>query len=96
MQPRLSELGEVSAPRHSQLDLASQESIRAAVRGFQPNVIINAAAYTAVDLAESQPDLAMRVNALAILFQRAIMVALRVSKMRPMRGRYHGSAAKRR
>ena len=61
--PRLSELGEVSAPRHSQLDLASEESIRAAVRSFQPDVIINAAAYTAVDLAESQPDLAMRVNA---------------------------------
>jgi dTDP-4-dehydrorhamnose reductase len=47
------------------LDLASPDSIRAAVRRVQPDLIVNAAAYTAVDKAESEPELAMAVNGIA-------------------------------
>jgi dTDP-4-dehydrorhamnose reductase len=46
-------------------DLAVPDQIRAIVRRVQPNVILNAAAYTAVDRAESEPALAMAVNARA-------------------------------
>jgi dTDP-4-dehydrorhamnose reductase len=44
------------------LDLADPASIRAAFDGETADVVINAAAYTAVDKAESEPELAMRVN----------------------------------
>ena len=47
------------------LDLANADSIRQKVREAKPEIIINAAAYTAVDKAESERDLAKRVNALA-------------------------------
>jgi dTDP-4-dehydrorhamnose reductase len=47
------------------VDLADADQTRALVRRVQPNVIINAAAYTAVDRAESQHDLAMAINATA-------------------------------
>jgi dTDP-4-dehydrorhamnose reductase len=47
------------------LDLAREPSIRAAVRAVQPTVIVNAAAYTAVDQAESEPELAFAINARA-------------------------------
>jgi dTDP-4-dehydrorhamnose reductase len=46
-------------------DLAVPDQLRAIVRRVQPTVIVNAAAYTAVDRAESEPELAMAVNARA-------------------------------
>ena len=58
-------LGEVVATDRSTLDLSVPEAIREAVRAARPDVIVNAAAYTAVDKAESEPDLATRVNAAA-------------------------------
>ncbi|MBB3936753.1 dTDP-4-dehydrorhamnose reductase [Aureimonas phyllosphaerae] len=45
------------------LDLADAASIRAAVSAARPDAIVSAAAYTAVDKAESEPDLAFAVNA---------------------------------
>lgn len=48
-----------------QLDLAQVDEIRRVVREARPQLIINAAAYTAVDKAESEADLALRVNASA-------------------------------
>jgi dTDP-4-dehydrorhamnose reductase len=54
--------GEVVAPQRDILDLASADSIVAAVRGVRPGLIVNAAAYTAVDKAESEPGLAMKIN----------------------------------
>ena len=54
--------GEVVAPSRDLLDLASADSIVAAVRGIRPGLIVNAAAYTAVDKAESEADLAMKIN----------------------------------
>ncbi|HEY0269221.1 MAG TPA: dTDP-4-dehydrorhamnose reductase [Methyloradius sp.] len=49
----------------SQLDLANPDAIRSAVQAIKPDLIINPAAYTAVDLAESQPAQAHAVNAIA-------------------------------
>jgi dTDP-4-dehydrorhamnose reductase len=46
-------------------DLANLESLRATIRQLKPDVIVNAAAYTAVDKAESETELADRVNSLA-------------------------------
>jgi len=54
--------GEVVAPTRDLLDLASADSIAAAVRGVRPGLIVNAAAYTAVDKAESESGLAMKIN----------------------------------
>ncbi len=47
------------------LDLARSETIREAVRTVKPDVIINAAAYTNVDQAEDEPELAMQINGIA-------------------------------
>ena len=47
------------------LDLADADAIRRFVRGQGPDLIVNAAAYTQVDTAETEPDLAMRVNGIA-------------------------------
>lgn len=52
----------VTALDRAACDLSDPSSIRAAVRAARPGVILNAAAYTAVDRAESEPDLAMRIN----------------------------------
>ena len=49
----------------SQIELASPDSIQNAVRRIAPDIIVNAAAYTAVDKAESEADLAMQVNGVA-------------------------------
>jgi dTDP-4-dehydrorhamnose reductase len=53
----------VIAHDRSTLDLSSPEQIRVRVREAAPEVIINAAAYTAVDRAESEPALARAINA---------------------------------
>lgn len=47
------------------IDLARPDSLRDPIRAYRPDIIINAAAYTAVDRAESEPELAHAVNALA-------------------------------
>ena len=44
-------------------DLGEPDGLAATVRALRPDVILNAAAYTAVDRAESEPDLARRINA---------------------------------
>lgn len=46
-------------------DLADLDGLRKTIRSLQPDVIVNAAAYTAVDQAESEPELAYLINALA-------------------------------
>jgi len=51
---------------HAALDISDTESMRACVEQFRPELIINAAAYTAVDKAETEPQLAFRVNAEAV------------------------------
>jgi dTDP-4-dehydrorhamnose reductase len=49
----------------SQLDLSDADAIRRTVRDLRPDIIINPAAYTAVDKAETEPELAMAVNGIA-------------------------------
>jgi len=56
-------LGEIHALGREQLDLSRPESIRAVMQSLQPAMVINAAAYTAVDQAESEEALALRINA---------------------------------
>ncbi|HEV7326593.1 MAG TPA: dTDP-4-dehydrorhamnose reductase [Bosea sp. (in: a-proteobacteria)] len=53
---------EVVALRRPELDLALPKTVAPALRAARPDVIVNAAAYTAVDQAESEADLAMRIN----------------------------------
>jgi len=47
------------------LDLADPSTIRSAVLAIKPDIIINAAAYTAVDQAEEETDLAIKINGIA-------------------------------
>ncbi|MGS0742073.1 dTDP-4-dehydrorhamnose reductase [Glaciimonas sp. GG7] len=61
----LQNLGEVIALDRKQMDLSNLEQVRDVIRTIKPNLIINAAAYTAVDKAESEPELAMCINGLA-------------------------------
>src|SRR5580692_1305274 len=61
--PLLSQLGEVVAPDHSQLDLSKPAGVRRTIREVRPQLIINAAAYTAVDRAETDEATAQMVNA---------------------------------
>ena len=56
---------EVVALDHQGMDLANPDSIRNTVRDIRPSLIINAAAYTAVDKAETEAELAMAVNGIA-------------------------------
>ena len=62
---KLACLGQVTAVEYPEIDFSRPDSIRAAVRAAQPAVVINAAAYTAVDKAESDPELAMAINGAA-------------------------------
>lgn len=55
----------IAAPRE-RLDLAKPHAIRELVRETKPELIINAAAYTAVDRAESEPESARAINAMAV------------------------------
>lgn len=63
LQRSLATLGEVVAVGSAECNLADAESIRARVRSVRPRIIVNAAAYTAVDKAETEVALAMAVNA---------------------------------
>lgn len=70
LQRSLAPLGELIAPdRQDQThcgDLTDQAGIVRTLQTIQPDIIVNAAAYTAVDRAESEPELAFRVNAQAV------------------------------
>jgi len=58
----LAPLGEVIGADRAQMDLGSPDAIRATMRRLGPALVFSAGAYTAVDRAESEPELAMRVN----------------------------------
>lgn len=65
LQRALAPLGDVYAVDYAECDLADAAAIRALVRSHNPDLIVNPAAYTAVDKAESEPDLAHAINAVA-------------------------------
>lgn len=69
----LAPLGEVIATDRSTLDLTDEGAIRTLVRQLRPGLVVNAAAYTAVDKAETETDLAFAINARApaVLAQEA-------------------------
>jgi dTDP-4-dehydrorhamnose reductase len=63
LQRFLPRLGEVVALDRQQLDLSRFDEIRRVIREIRPALIVNAAAYTAVDLAEKEHSLAQAINA---------------------------------
>ena len=65
LQRSLAALGEVVAVGSAECNLADADALRSLVRSVRPRIIVNAAAYTAVDKAETEVDLAMAVNARA-------------------------------
>jgi dTDP-4-dehydrorhamnose reductase len=62
---KLASLGEVIATNRDMLDLSDPEAIRAFIDQTKPDIIINPAAYTKVDQAENEPQLAFQINAAA-------------------------------
>ncbi|GAA0553855.1 dTDP-4-dehydrorhamnose reductase [Rhizomicrobium palustre] len=66
-------LGKVVALDFPDVDFTQPTSLRALVRGYAPSIIVNAAAYTAVDKAESEPATAHLINAIspAVLAEEA-------------------------
>lgn len=65
LQRTLAPLGEVTACTRTELNLDDPDSTAKFIRDFAPDIVANAAAYTAVDKAESEPDLANVVNAIS-------------------------------
>jgi len=65
LQRTLQAIGKVTAVGHAELDLADAAAVDRKLDETRPDIIVNAAAYTAVDKAESEPDLAHAVNAAA-------------------------------
>ena len=67
LRARLTEFGTVVAPDRTDLDLSRPEALERILDGMAPDLIINPGAYTAVDIAEDEHELAYRVNAEAPL-----------------------------
>lgn len=65
LQKTLISLGEIISLTRQDLDLTKPELIRSAIDKIQPEIIVNAAAYTAVDKAENEPTLATAINGVA-------------------------------
>jgi len=76
LQGALASLGQVISCGRQEADLADLDVLARLVRQHAPAVLVNAAAYTAVDAAESHRDRAMRVNAEAVALLAAEMRAL--------------------
>ncbi|MBE9071460.1 dTDP-4-dehydrorhamnose reductase [Microcystis sp. LEGE 08355] len=65
LQVTLPQWGEVISIGREELDLTNSEKISQLIREIHPDYLVNAAAYTAVDKAEIEPDLAYSINAIA-------------------------------
>lgn len=76
----LQPLGEIIGVDRSGMDLADLDQVRDVIRRVRPGLIVNPAAYTAVDKAESEPELAMRINGLApgIMAEEAVRLGAAV------------------
>jgi len=62
LQRTLAPLGDVHAFGHDELDITHLSALATLIREMKPQVLVNASAYTAVDKAESEPELARKVN----------------------------------
>ncbi|MEH2273311.1 MAG: dTDP-4-dehydrorhamnose reductase [Nostoc sp.] len=67
LQQILSSFGNIISVARPTVDLAQPDTLCSVIRSKQPQIIINAAAYTAVDKAESEPELASAINGIAPL-----------------------------
>ncbi len=63
LQRQFAPFGTILAPTRQELDLTNAEAVNVYLEKHQPGLILNAAAYTAVDKAESEPEQAKRLNA---------------------------------
>jgi dTDP-4-dehydrorhamnose reductase len=63
LRPLLQGQGDILAPQRAQFDLSKPETLAEGLDGLKPDLIVNPAAYTAVDRAEDESELAVRVNA---------------------------------
>jgi len=79
LQRTLLPLGNVIATGRGGIDLAQPMGIRQAIREIKPDLIVNAAAYTAVDKAETKTELAQSINAVAPLIMAEEAQRLRAS-----------------
>ncbi len=61
----LSQIGELIYTNRQELDLTNSAHLRDLIQNVKPNIIVNSAAYTAVDKAESESELAYQINAIA-------------------------------
>jgi dTDP-4-dehydrorhamnose reductase len=59
---RFQGLGQIISVGRPELDLLDLISVREEIRRIKPTIIVNAAAYTAVDQAQSEPEAAMKIN----------------------------------
>jgi len=66
LQRSLAIVGDVHATEQDELDFERPDSLREWIRRYRPDVIVNAAAYTAVDQAETDPEKARRINSEAV------------------------------
>jgi len=76
LQRTLAPIGKITSIGHESLDLSQADLIRQVIRDVQPRLIVNAAAYTAVDRAESEPELAAAINAEApiVMAEEALQI----------------------
>jgi len=63
LQQALPQIGQVTSLGREELDVANIQSVEKILHEIKPQVIINASAYTDVDRAEKEPELAMKINA---------------------------------
>jgi dTDP-4-dehydrorhamnose reductase len=66
LQRSLTPLGEIKVCSRKEADLEDLVTLKKLIQAYQPEVIVNAAAYTAVDLAEAEPEKAYRINTEAV------------------------------
>lgn len=80
LQKTLKPLGELTFLTRQQLDLTQAEDIKKTISSHQPDIIVNAAAYTAVDKAETDSNSAMTINATApsVMAQAAKEIAAKL------------------
>ena len=66
LQNTLAPLGKIKACTRKEADLENLGQLKKIIQNYQPQIIVNAAAYTAVDQAESEPEKAYRINSEAV------------------------------